>query len=107
MVLTRRSAASGDENAPATKTLKVCVRAHCYCASLVRTRQITSFSDLFDYTKSVLNLYVESLNYFSYTILGLLVLLLSEGYAMLMRPKKAETAVHGCHCLGDMAVRRR
>ena len=23
---------------------------------------------------------------------------------MLMRPNKAETAVHGCHCLGDMAV---
>ena len=26
---------------------------------------------------------------------------------MLMRPNKAETAVHGCHCLGDMAVRMR
>ena len=25
-------------------------------------------------------------------------------YAMLMRPNKAETAVHGCHYLGDMAV---
>ena len=25
--------------------------------------------------------------------------------AMLMRPNKAETAVHGCHCPGDMAVR--
>ena len=24
-----------------------------------------------------------------------------------MRPNKAETAVHGCHCLGDMAVRMR
>ena len=24
---------------------------------------------------------------------------------MLMRPDKAETAVHGCHCPGDMAVR--
>ena len=24
---------------------------------------------------------------------------------MLMRPNKAETAVHGCHCAGDMAVR--
>ena len=23
---------------------------------------------------------------------------------MLMRPNKAETAVHGCHYLGDMAV---
>ena len=52
-------------------------------------------------------MYVGSLNYFSYTILGLLVLLLSEGYArMLMRPKKAETAVHGCHRPGDTAVRR-
>ena len=35
------------------------------------------------------------------------VLLLADGYAMLMRPKKANTAVHGCHCLGDMAVRMR
>ena len=26
---------------------------------------------------------------------------------MLMRPNKAETAVHGCHCPGDMAVRMR
>ena len=26
---------------------------------------------------------------------------------MLMRPNKAETAVHGCHSLGDMAVRMR
>ena len=25
----------------------------------------------------------------------------------LMRPNKAETAVHGCHCPGDMAVRMR
>ena len=24
-----------------------------------------------------------------------------------MRPNKVETAVHGCHCLGDMAVRMR
>ena len=24
---------------------------------------------------------------------------------MLMSPNKDETAVHGCHCLGDMAVR--
>ena len=24
---------------------------------------------------------------------------------MLMMPNKAETAVHGCHCPGDMAVR--
>ena len=27
--------------------------------------------------------------------------------AMLMRPNKAETAVHVCHCPGDMAVRMR
>ena len=26
---------------------------------------------------------------------------------MLMSPNKSETAVHGCHCLGDMAVRMR
>ena len=26
---------------------------------------------------------------------------------MLMRPNKVETAVHGCHCAGDMAVRMR
>ena len=26
---------------------------------------------------------------------------------MLMSPNKDETAVHGCHCQGDMAVRRR
>ena len=38
---------------------------------------------------------------------GLLVLFLPDGYAMLMRPNKAETAVHGCHCPGDMAVRMR
>ena len=38
---------------------------------------------------------------------GLLVLLLPDGYATLMRPYKAETAVHGCHCPGDMAVRMR
>ena len=30
---------------------------------------------------------------------------LPHSYAMLMRPSKAETAVHGCHCPGDMAVR--
>ena len=35
---------------------------------------------------------------------GLLVQFLSVGYAVLMRPNKAETAVHGCHCPGDMAV---
>ena len=39
--------------------------------------------------------------------IGLLVLLLPDGYAMLMRLNKAETAVHGCHCPGDMAVRMR
>ena len=26
---------------------------------------------------------------------------------VVMRPNKAETAVHGCHCPGDMAVRMR
>ncbi|CAH3167864.1 unnamed protein product, partial [Porites evermanni] len=26
------------------------------------------------------------------------------GYAMLMSPNKDETAVHGCHCRGDMVV---
>ena len=31
--------------------------------------------------------------------------MLPDGDAMLMRPNKAETAVHGCHCPGDMAVR--
>ena len=36
-----------------------------------------------------------------------LVLFLPDHYAMLMRPNKAETAVHGCHCSGDMAVRMR
>ena len=39
--------------------------------------------------------------------IGLLVLFLPDGYAMLMKPNKAETAVHGCHCPGDMAVRMR
>ena len=37
--------------------------------------------------------------------IGLLVQFLPNGYAMLMRPNKAETVVHGCHCLADMAVR--
>ena len=37
--------------------------------------------------------------------MGLLVLFLPVGYAILMRPNKAETTVHGCHCPGDMAVR--
>ena len=39
--------------------------------------------------------------------IGMLVQFLPNGYAMLMRPNKAETAVHGSHCLGDMAVRMR
>ena len=30
---------------------------------------------------------------------------LVPGYAMLMGPNKAETAVHGCHSSGDMAER--
>ena len=29
------------------------------------------------------------------------------GYAMLMSPNKGETAVHDCHCQGDVAVRVR
>ena len=39
--------------------------------------------------------------------IGLLVQFLPNGHAMLIRPNRAETAVHGCHCLGDMAVRMR
>ena len=30
-----------------------------------------------------------------------------DGYAMLMSPKKGETAVHGCHCPSNMAVHMR
>ena len=30
-----------------------------------------------------------------------------DGYATLMSPNKSETAVHGCHCPGEMAVRMR
>ena len=30
---------------------------------------------------------------------------LTDSYAMLMSPSKGETAVHGFHCLRDMAVR--
>ena len=32
------------------------------------------------------------------------VIWLPDSYAMLMRPNKAETTVHGCHCPGDTAV---
>ena len=32
-------------------------------------------------------------------------MLLPDGYAMLIRHNEAETAVHGCYCPGDMAVR--
>ena len=32
---------------------------------------------------------------------------LTDGYAMLMSPNKGRTAVHGCHCPRDMAVRMR
>ena len=32
---------------------------------------------------------------------------LTDGYAMLMSPSKGKTAVHGCHCLRDMAVQMR
>ena len=31
----------------------------------------------------------------------------SDDYATLMNPNKDETAVHGCHCRGDMAARMR
>ena len=30
-----------------------------------------------------------------------------DSYATLMSPNKGETAVHGCHCPGDMVVRKR
>ena len=30
-----------------------------------------------------------------------------QGSDQLIRPDKSETAVHGCHCLGDMAGRMR
>ena len=30
-----------------------------------------------------------------------------DGFAMTMSPNKDETAVHGCHCRGDMTVRTR
>ena len=39
--------------------------------------------------------------------IGRLVQFLPNGYAILIKPNKAETAVHGCHCQGDMAVRMR
>ena len=32
---------------------------------------------------------------------------LSDGYAILMSPSKGETAVHGCYCPRDLAVRTR
>ena len=32
---------------------------------------------------------------------------LTDYYAVLMSPSKGETAVHGCHCPRDMAVRMR
>ena len=38
------------------------------------------------------------------TTVALLVLFLPVGYAMLMRPNKAEIAAHGFHCPDDMAV---
>ena len=50
---------------------------------------------------------VEMLSKVRADYIGLLVLILPDGYAMLMRPNKAETAVPGCHCPGDMAVRMR
>ena len=39
--------------------------------------------------------------------IGLLAQFLPNDNAVLMKPNKAETAVHGCHCMGDMAVRMR
>ena len=39
--------------------------------------------------------------------IGLLVLFLPDGYAILMKPNKAETAVHGCDCPSDMALSMR
>ena len=39
--------------------------------------------------------------------IGHLVLFLPDGYAMLMRPNRAETAVHDCHCPDHVAVRVR
>ena len=39
--------------------------------------------------------------------MGPLALLLPNGYVMPMRSRKAETAVHGCHCPGDITVRIR
>ena len=30
-----------------------------------------------------------------------------DSYAMLMSPNESKTAVHGCHCPGDIAVRMR
>ena len=30
-----------------------------------------------------------------------------DGYAILMSPNKGETAIHGCHCPCDVAVRMR
>ena len=41
------------------------------------------------------------------TVAFILNLLLPVGCTMLMKPNKAEAAVHGCHCPGDMAVRMR
>ena len=35
------------------------------------------------------------------------LLFLPDGYVKLTRPNKVETAVHGCHCPGDTAVRMR
>ena len=39
------------------------------------------------------------------TVKGRLSPILPIGYVILPRPNKAETAVHGCHCPGDMAER--
>ena len=42
--------------------------------------------------------------YVVWSYIGLLILFLPDGYAMLMRLNKAKTAVHGCQCLCGMAV---
>ena len=57
------------------------------------------------FTKSVNYILPRKLSARLRGYIGLLVQFLPNGYAMLMRPKKVETAVHGCHCLSDVAVR--
>ena len=42
--------------------------------------------------------------YVVWSYIGLLILFLPDGYAMLMRLNKAKTAVHDCQCLCGMAL---